>query len=185
MITKNQRLSISTSVLLILLLNNSFAQNYKWHTAGSIPDKYKMGGNPEQNHLAGSLGFLKSIESEINGFGTYMTSIIPGDYLGKRIIYSAYVKSENVNSWAGLWMRTDSKKQSCLTFDNMQNRSIQGTNDWKKYEVVLDIPDSTTHISFGLLLAGTGKVYFDAVLLEVTNNTKAVTQFNPVADKKE
>ena len=60
------------------------------------------------------------------------------DYLNKRLRFSAFVKSEGIEAWAGLWMRIDGPHQGSLGFDNMQNRPIKGATDWHKYEVVLE-----------------------------------------------
>ena len=51
-----------------------------------------------------------------------------------------YVKSNEVEKYAGLWMRVDGQQNQVLSFDNMQNRPFRETTDWKKYEVVLDVP---------------------------------------------
>ena len=60
-----------------------------------------------------------------------------------------FVKSdEEVKGWAGLWMRVDGKEKTGIAFDNMANRSIKGTTDWKTYEVVLDVPDDAEEIFF-------------------------------------
>jgi hypothetical protein len=103
---------------------------------------------------------------------------------------SGYVKSENVVSWAGLWLRVDqSGSQQSLSFDNMQSRPIKGTTAWKKYEIVLDVPSTASMIAFGALLDGTGQIWFDSITFEIvstsvptTDITKSIsswTQSNP------
>jgi hypothetical protein len=88
-------------------------------------------------------------------------------YSGKTVKMTGYVKSENVKSWAGLWMRVDYYTAAVLAFDNMQNRAIKRTTDWAKYEVVLFVPAEATSISYGVLLEGTGQIWFKDVVLEV------------------
>jgi hypothetical protein len=83
---------------------------------------------------------------------------------------TAYVKSENVNSLAGLWMRVDEYSRA-IAFDNMEKRSITGTTDWTKYEVVVFVPDFATLISYGVLLEGTGEVWFRDVKFEIVEET--------------
>ena len=46
------------------------------------------------------------------------------------------VKSQDVVGWAGLWMRVDQGKDA-VAFDNMQDRSIKGTTDWRHDDVIL------------------------------------------------
>jgi hypothetical protein len=64
---------------------------------------------------------------------------------------------------------------SLLAFDNMQNRPIKGTTDWKRYDVVLDVPPEAKALAFGLLLAGNGQIWFDDLRLEVVDRSVAVT----------
>ncbi len=79
------------------------------------------------------------------------------DSLNKRMRLSAWVRSEGIESWAGLRMRVDGQQHGSLSFDNMQNRPIKGTTDWHRYEVVLDVPAESVAIAFGLLLTSPAK----------------------------
>ncbi len=109
----------------------------------------------------------------IDGFGTITGGMDPGSFLGKRVRMSGWIKTENVTGWAGLWMRVDGQNEGeVLAFDNMyaNNRSITGTTDWKKYDVVLDVPKEASNINFGALLTGNGKIWFDEVTFEVVGN---------------
>ena len=57
----------------------------------------------------------------------------------------------------------------------LQNRPIKGTTDWKKYEIVLDIPSDSKSINYGVLLSGDGKVWFDDFRLEEVDDNVPVT----------
>ncbi|WP_316797395.1 S41 family peptidase [Pedobacter agri] len=82
---------------------------------------------------------------------------------GKKIEIKGYVKTENVSKgYAGLWARIDDKNIQSIAFDNMQDRGISGTTDWKQYSIELDYKSEdvrTLHI--GGLLVGEGKAWFD------------------------
>lgn len=84
---------------------------------------------------------------------------LPGNYEGRRITLSGYIKTENVSDgFAGLWVRIDPE----VAFDNMNNRGVTGTTDWTKYEVTLSMnPDKTRQIVVGGLLVGKGKMWLD------------------------
>jgi hypothetical protein len=45
-------------------------------------------------------------------------------------------------------------------YDNMQRRPIKGTTELAKYELVLFVPNEATSISYGVLLDGTGQIWF-------------------------
>lgn len=87
-------------------------------------------------------------------------------YLGKRLRFSALVKTQDAQDWAGLWMRVDNGSKM-LAFDNMQNRPIKGTSDWRRYDVVLDVPQESTGIFFGVLLSGSGEVWLNEAKIEI------------------
>ncbi|HMQ34402.1 MAG TPA: hypothetical protein PKD53_26945 [Chloroflexaceae bacterium] len=66
---------------------------------------------------------------------------------GQRLRFAAAVRSERVANWAGLWMRIDGPGNRTLGFDNMQGRPIQGTRDWERHAIVLDVPPESEVIS--------------------------------------
>jgi hypothetical protein len=137
-----------------------------WVLAGSKPASYDAGTDKSVKRSGQASGFLKSKEPKIEGFGTLMQTIGPSRYAGKRLRLSAAVKVDQVAAWAGLWLRIDGNGSSPLAFDNMEERPIVGTADWKSYEVVLDVPKDAKAIAFGVLLSGTGRLWIDDVKLE-------------------
>lgn len=137
-----------------------------WITAGSHPRSYEMSLFNDFCHSGTKCARLCSTTDAIGGFGTLMQSIKADGYRCKRIKLTAFIKSESVDDWAGLWMRVDAGRES-VSFDNMQNRPIKGDSDWTQYHVVLDVPEKSTNISFGVLLSGAGSVWFDDFELKV------------------
>lgn len=71
-----------------------------------------------------------------------------------------------------MWLRIDPiKSPSSEYFDNMGNRPIKGTTNWKKYEIILDIPTNSNSLNFGVLIYGTGKVWFDNLSFEIVEES--------------
>ena len=122
---------------------------------------YDLRVDKTEKHAGQASGSIKSIADERSPFATFTQAFQADDYRGKRLKMTAYVKSKEVDDWAGLWVRVDGKDKTGLAFDNMQDRPIKGTNDWNKHEVVLDVPDDAAEIYFGILLAGKGQVCVD------------------------
>ena len=147
-----------------------------WLLAGSCPAEYEAGMDKKVTHSGSASGFLASKVSKASGFGTLMQEMKVGAYRGKRLRMTAYVKSENVQDWAGLWMRVDGDGK-VLEFDNMQKRPIKGTSDWKRFAVVLDVPDQATGVSFGILVAGLGRVWVDDFQFETVGKDVPTTGF--------
>ena len=155
-----------------------------WIVAGDQPKSYIMGTDSKVSNSGEKSATIKSLDSKIDGFGTLMQQSSSDKFLGKRIRMTGYLKSENVTEWAGLWLRVD-VDTVLVSFDNMhdlKDRSITGTTDWKKYEIVLDVPTNATTISYGALLTGTGQIWFDNLTFEVVDNTIETTGISEKCD---
>ena len=160
--------SIYCALLLVAIITiYSFDVPKSWHKAGSDPDKYEMGLDPKAGLNGSNAATIQSNESRIRGFGTLMQSMTADKYRGKKIKMTGYMRSEKVKHWAGFWVRVDgSKSEGSLAYDNMYDRPVKGNTEWAKYEIVLNVPERATNISFGAMLDGTGKIWFDNIQFE-------------------
>ncbi len=136
-----------------------------WALKGDSPERYEVGFDNATTHDGKPSVYLKSIADKNPGFGTVTQWFLADHYHDKRLQLSAWIKTEKVDDAAALWMRVDGSEGKVLTFDNMETRPIKGTNDWKKYSVVLDVPAEARKVSFGFLLYGTGKIWTSDVEL--------------------
>ncbi len=150
-----------------------------WFAAGSRPKDYKMSVDRAIAHSGQASAQLKSIVAKPAGFGTLMQMCKADAYRGKRVRMSGYARSQDVTAWAGLWLRIDGPNREPLGFDNMEQRPIKGTSDWKKYEIVLDVPASAQEIAFGILLSGAGQVWMDDLDFEVVGTEVPTTGSKP------
>lgn len=154
----------------------SFDLPKSWFKAGSEPKKYEMGIDKGAGRDGKNAATIQSKDKKINGFGTLMQDCLPDNYLGKRIRMSGFIKSKDVDDKAGFWLRVDqSHSNDPLSFDNMLNRPIKGTTEWKKYEIVLDVPVNAINIAYGALLVGTGQIWFDEITFEIVDNSVPTT----------
>jgi len=88
------------------------------------------------------------------------------DFAGTTIEWRGFLRSEGVSDYLGLWMREDGDTPG-LAFDNMQQRQVKGTNDWMEYSITLPVHRDAKQLYFGVLIAGTGKVWADDLRLLV------------------
>jgi C-terminal processing protease CtpA/Prc len=155
--------------------NFDFEQNAK-----NYPSKWEdFGGNDYKIYVDAGIaqkGRFSVVIEHLDKQPDYkaLSFKLPKNYEGKYIRLSGYIKTENVTEgYAGLWMRIDPQ----VGFDNMNNRGITGTTDWKKYEVSLPLdPKNTDQIYIGGLLVGKGKMWLDN--LEVTIDGKKLDDKN-------
>ena len=153
---------------------SGYVGGWTLYSEGNVQD-YEVGLDYEVNHNGKASGYISSTVSNPQGFGTLVQTAPPERYLGKRVRLSGYVKTDQIDGWAGLWMRIDDPQGAPLSFDNMFNRQIRGTTDWQKYSVVLDVPANSINLVFGVMLVGSGRVWIDDVQLEIVGDDVATT----------
>lgn len=140
-----------------------------WILAGSHPGDYEKSVDLVTVHQGKASGRLQSRVEAPTGFGTIMQTFKAKNYRGKRYELSAFIQTEDVTAWCGLWMRVDGKDEEVIQFDNMSNRPISGSGIWHKYSVVLDVSNESEAIAFGVLLMGGGKVWLDSMKFEAVS----------------
>lgn len=166
---------IAILITILIITNNNNKIPNGWFPSGTNPSEYEMGIDNSIFQNGQACAFIKSKSPEENQFGTLKQTISAENYLGKRLQLSGYIKSEDVEGWSGMWMRIDGEGKQHLEFDNMYGRAIKGTTDWKKYELVLDIPSNSKTINYGVLLSGDGRVWFDNFELKEVDKNVPVT----------
>ncbi|WP_299092596.1 AraC family transcriptional regulator [uncultured Metabacillus sp.] len=154
-----------------------------WKLSGSHPFNYQMGIDREIFHKGKASGFLNSVTVQSHGeFATMMQEFKADKYLGKRLKLSGFLKSENVNGFCGFWMRVDDALHDVLQFDNMGDRPIVGSTEWNHYHIVLDVPENSAVIAFGVLLSGNGQVWIDELKFEEVDKQTPTTNIDISGD---
>lgn len=153
-----------------------------WMLRGDAPSCYEVGVDTRVFHSEPCSGYLRSLKHS-SGFGTLLQRFSAEVYRGKRLKMSAYIKTNNVQYWAGLWMRIDGPGPRMLSFDNMERRPIRGTVDWTLYSIVLDVPNDATLISFGVLLLDQGHIWVDDITFDAVRESEPTTGSMVVLEK--
>ncbi|MFJ7840064.1 helix-turn-helix domain-containing protein [Lysinibacillus sphaericus] len=150
-----------------------------WFLSGSNPFNYEMGIDHEVVHQGKASGYLKSkTVLDSTEFATMMQTFKANQFVGKRIRLSSFIRTEEVNTYAGMWMRVDNTTEDVLQFDNMSNRPIKGTTKWNHYSIILDVPTQSAVISFGIMLCGQGTVWADQFTFEEVNKNIPTTNLD-------
>jgi hypothetical protein len=154
-----------------------------WMLSGKNPDMYQFYMDGEIMHNGKFSGTLKSVpNSDGNTAASTRQSIRPDEYRGKRIRYSGWMKTQDVSNMSSLWLRVDAVDGSVAAFDNLveQNGFVMGDSDWKRYEIVLDVPENAREILFGIFVSGIGQTWLDDFQLEVVGTDVPVTKLSGV-----
>lgn len=162
-----------------------------WHLNDSEHDDFVVGLEQASRHVGKNCAFIESIakdesdEDARNACGHLMqTCGIAPEFRNQRIRMTAWVKSalaetsigrielDIIGNW-GWYCRWKG------TFDNMNNRPILADTDWQQYALVVDVPEESTSMYFGLFLIGVGKMWLDEVKFEVVDKTVPLTGLRP------
>lgn len=111
-----------------------------------------------------SSAYLRSKKVSAHGRAQLRQTIKADNYRGKQLRFSGEVKAEQVEEQAGLYIRTSTQSvHERLRPENV----VQGTHDWKRYEVTVPVAEDAPFIRFGLVLTGCGKIWLANAQLEV------------------
>ncbi|GAF64796.1 putative DNA-binding protein [Bacillus sp. TS-2] len=159
-----------------------------WILSGTNTNLYEIGIDHQTFHKGRSSGYLKSKNEEshtADEFGTLMQQFKAERYLNKRVKLSGFLKTKHLEGSAAFWMRVDSRFGDVLQFDNMNNRSVTEDTDWNYYEIILDVSEESSSISFGALLAGRGHLWIDNLKFEEVDLTVPTTNMDYTTDMNE
>ena len=87
-------------------------------------------------------------------------------FVGKVVRFEGEVRSENLDGWAGLWLRVDGPSGH-LFFDNMHDRLIRGSTPWTSYAIETLVPEESEWLNYGLVLVANGTLWADNFALAV------------------
>jgi len=116
--------------------------------------------------LQSSAAMVGSSAQGQQNFGAITDSLPAKELTGKNARLSGAIRTENVVGEAHLWFRADANRQ-VKSFRNLGANGISGTTAWKAQTLELELPADTDQIFFGGTFAGSGKVWFDDLTLEV------------------
>ena len=123
---------------------------------------------------------IKTAAKPIDDIGNFNQRFSASKYIGKRIQLSAWVMCELAEGHVQLWLRVDGDwpfySRLRGAFDNMwPDRIITGTRQWQQHALVVDVPEQSSHIAFGLYHNAKGTVWVDGFKLEVVNKDVPLT----------
>ena len=147
-----------------------------WMVSPDYDEAFEVGVDHTVAHSGKASTYIKSKRHASENSHANIGQRIKADaYRGKRVRLSGFLKTTNVTGLARLWMRVDSAK-GILGQDAMHDRALKGTNNWSKLEIVLEVPEDSAGIIFGLRLNGAGQVWMDDLKWETVESSIATTR---------
>lgn len=126
--------------------------------------------------------FLQRVDGEEKGaFGSLSARVPAAALVGRRLLLHGLVRAEGVEVHAGLFMAMLDAEQGFLSLDDLQDRPLRGTFDWRPVEVVLDVPAESATIFAGPVLRGAGRLWVRDLRLEIAKGEVPTTR-DPLPD---
>ena len=136
--------------------------------------QYSTGTDRETNHSGSASAFVKSLPNEKPAIIGLMQAIKADRFRRKRVRLSGYVRTRSEEARTRLFLQVDGE-QRVLGLDAMNERAVKGSSDWKRHEIVLDVPEKAVGIRYGLLMNGSGQAWIDDVKLEFVDTDVRIT----------
>ena len=147
-----------------------------WMVSPDYAEDFEVGVDHSVAHSGKASTYMKSKRHATETSHANIGQRIKADaYRGKRVRLSGFLKTMNVTGGASLWMRIDSEK-GVLGHDRMVDRALKGTNNWTKLEIVLDVPEDSAGVIFGLRVNGAGQVWVDDLRWETVESEVPTTR---------
>lgn len=147
-----------------------------WLVLGRKTVGYAVRLEPGAGHDGGVCVRVEGWKPGPDSFVNVSQFVDASPWAGRRLRLRGWLRAEAIDGWAGLYMRVDDRDRQPLAFDNMDRRPIRGTVGWRRYEVVLDIPEDAAALAFGMLLSGRGTAYLDDLSLDTVGADVPVTR---------
>ena len=148
--------------------------------AGWLPSGFDLDGadialDRDVRHGGAASARMRLRADSPSGRGMMLQSIRAADHRGKRLRVSAWVKGADVES--GWLLAQAMAADSGLDSEGISRGTcdVEGTFDWRRCEVVLDVPARAETIHVSACMAGHGTIWIDDVLLEEVDASVPLT----------
>lgn len=169
--------------------------------AGGGPDSLPTGcehGIDKAFADSGLTNMTVRCDGPVGMFGGINQGFSADDFRGKRVRFSALVRTENIvdvpagafattaptarsprdtEGFGALWIRVAHNNPAlpALVIDNMRDRPIKGTVEWLPAQIVVDIPEDAGRIHVGFFMQGRGQIWVSNIKFEVVDQSVPVT----------
>lgn len=130
---------------------------------------YEFGASSERPHSGKRSALLSRAPGYQYGerVGSFTQRLDATAYRGKRIRLRVMARAEHRSVDDRAYVRLFvAKTGGGAAFDSKSDYPIT-SKDWRAYEIEADVPDNADAISYGVYLAGNGRVWLDTVAVEV------------------
>ena len=153
----------------------------RWGSTSTMSRAYELGIDEDTKYEGNASGVLSSTYDTAQGnvFYYLVQNIRTDNYKGKKVRFSAQIKTENVEDKATFWVGVRDLADAPMSPNTSGSVERKGTTDWQKYEAEIDVPDDSLYFLMFIGLQGKGKMWIDDVRLEVVGDYVPATLVKP------
>lgn len=150
--------------------------NWSSSSTGDGPSAYEIGVDDEvlyQGHR--SLTVRGSRQSD-TAYANAMQYVSTKGYEGKKVRFSGVLRSSGVDTWAGIWLRSDVHGRDLG--DSVLPPAMGFTHSvaqWTPVSVVIEVGRDQSQITLALALVGNGQAWLSDLKFEMVDDTTPVT----------
>lgn len=138
-----------------------------WRAGNKTGPDFILGTDTVIKHSGKASAFIQREGAMDNESGVIMQSVAAEPYLNKRVRYSVYMRSSEVQS-AYIFFAVHSS-DSAIAYANNRPQALEGNTGWTLCQLTLDIPGNSRNLDFGVILGGNGKLWADDGKLEIVD----------------
>jgi eukaryotic-like serine/threonine-protein kinase len=138
-----------------------------WDARESVKSQYQVGIDHNFVHQGKSSLFLRSLAAKPAGTVTVSQSFDATSYRGSRVRIAGYFRTSRLNAQAYLYLEATGE---------YDRQPLEDWPQWKRQQVVIDVPADAETIELGVQLTGPGTVWVDDLLFEKVPVTVPTTQ---------
>jgi hypothetical protein len=138
-----------------------------WTLAGAARQGYVAEVDPNVMRDGHSTIAVRPHGETGSGYLSYMTALDAGQFRGRRVRAEVWVRTQAVTERGDFWIRAQaagSPPDGTGVASAMQ--ALAPTADFTRYELTINVPESTSKLEVGVGLAGPGMLWMDGLRLE-------------------
>lgn len=149
-----------------------------WSLGGVNLAAYSGGIAPGETHMGRPVFRLSNTTRE-NGFATLSQVLVADAYRGKRLRFAGWLRAEDVDGVATIFMGSSDQNRQYLTFNNLEHLAsegaLHGSLGWSHRAIVMSIPEDAATVNIGITLARGGEAWFSGLGLNIVGPEVPVT----------
>jgi RNA polymerase sigma factor (sigma-70 family) len=158
-----------------------------WTFRGGPSQNFDWGIDTSMVYQGKPCFFLRTKEGASVGKSVLQQAFLADEYRGKRLRLSCFLKTEHVEGGPiegspkaavkgsiTLWLEVEGVNET-LRQANAQEHALQGTHDWVRRELSVEVPQTSISVGLALVFLGRGQVWLSDVQLEVVDEDISVS----------